>query len=147
MPFFVSGCYSSTGPFESAPRTENTGFQRVLRKALAGEDRTVPFGRSIFAMVGNRWLAPASKLFTYESWLREDVYFPEGQGIELHHLYRAMDFVARHKDRIMEPGVRQGEHVLCDLLWDEFLSTDTIHRVIRPGASGIARAEPVSPPS
>lgn len=81
---------------------ERLGIQRVLEKALRGEDRHVPFERSIFAMVANRCLAPASKLFTYESWLREDVYFPEGKRIELHHLYRAMDFLTRHKDGIEE---------------------------------------------
>jgi len=67
---------------------------------LTREDRSVPFERAIFVMVANRCLAPASKLFCYESWLREDVYFPEGEGIELHHLYRAMDFLAAHKEEI-----------------------------------------------
>jgi transposase len=91
------------GAFHAISRLwERLGFRRVLEKAVKGEDRRVPFERSIFAMVANRCLAPASKLFTYESWLREDVYFPEGEGIELHHLYRAMDFLARHKDRIEE---------------------------------------------
>jgi len=91
---------------------ERLGIQRVLEKALAGEDRQVPFERSIFAMVANRCLAPASKLFTYESWLREDVYFPEGRSIELHHLYRAMDFLARHQEQIEEELYWQ----LADLL-------------------------------
>jgi len=81
---------------------ERLGIQRVLEKALRGEDRRVPFEQAIFAMVANRCLAPASKLFCYESWLREDVYFPEGERIELHHLYRAMDFLARHKEEIEE---------------------------------------------
>jgi len=91
---------------------ERLGIQHVLEKALAGEERSVPFERSIFAMVANRCLAPASKLFTYDNWLREDVYFPDGKGIELHHLYRAMDFLARHQEQIEEELYWQ----LADLL-------------------------------
>jgi transposase len=34
--------------------------------------------------------------------MAEEVYFPAGAGIELQHLYRAMDFVAEHKGRIEE---------------------------------------------
>jgi len=81
---------------------ERLGIRRILEKALRGEDRSVPFERTILAMVANRSLAPASKLFCYESWLREDVYFPEGEAIGLHHLYRAMDFLAAHKEAIEE---------------------------------------------
>lgn len=73
-----------------------------IKGILEGEDRKVPFERAIFAMVSNRSLAPSSKLFCYEGWMREDVYFPEGGEIELHHLYRAMDFLALHKEEIEE---------------------------------------------
>ncbi|MFQ5886459.1 MAG: IS1634 family transposase [Anaerolineae bacterium] len=79
---------------------ERLGIRRILEEALRGEDRSVPFERAILAMVANRALAPASKLFCYESWVREEVYFPEGEAIQLHHLYRAMDFLAAHKEEI-----------------------------------------------
>ena len=56
--------------------------------------------RAIFAMVANRALAPCSKLYCYEQWLREDVRI-EGTGrLELQHLYRAMDFLEANKDEI-----------------------------------------------
>jgi transposase len=91
---------------------ERLGIRKILERSLREEDRSVPFERSVFAMVANRCLAPASKLFCYESWIREDVYFPEGEEIGLHHLYRSMDFLARHKDRIEEELFWQ----LADLL-------------------------------
>ena len=53
-------------------------------------------------MVANRCFAPSSKLCAFEQWLAEDVYFPEGKDIKLHHLYMAMDFLDRHMDDIEE---------------------------------------------
>ena len=68
---------------------------------LEGQARTQrtkgPFERALFAMVANRALAPYSKLYCYEQWLREEVYLPGAKALELHHLYRAMDFLEAHK--------------------------------------------------
>ena len=68
---------------------------------LAGQARTkrtkVAFERALFAMVANRALAPYSKLYCYDQWLRDEVYLPTAQELELHHLYRAMDFLETHK--------------------------------------------------
>jgi len=47
----------------------------------------MPVEVAIFAMVAGRALAPDSKLSTYQ-WIKEEVYFPEGKGLELHHFYR-----------------------------------------------------------
>jgi transposase len=91
---------------------ERLGIRKILESALREEDRGVPFERAVFAMVANRCLAPSSKLFCYESWMREDVYFPEGEEIGLHHLYRSMDFLSRHKERVEEELFWQ----LADLL-------------------------------
>ena len=77
---------------------ENLGIGKIIQ----AKDRTAPLERAVFAMVANRCLAPRSKLGCYERWMREDVYFPEGQNIRLHHLYRAMDFLADQKAAIEE---------------------------------------------
>src|SRR5512139_2350506 len=68
--------------------------------ALTRDDtrRTLPVERACFAMVANRCLAPASKLYCYEQWLREDVRIAGADALELHHLYRAMDFFEEHKE-------------------------------------------------
>lgn len=106
---------------------QRLGIQKLLEKAVRNEDRSVPFERAIFAMVANRCLAPTSKLCCYEEWLKEDVYFPEGEQIELHHLYRAMDFLVRHKDQIEEELFWQLADLLnldVDLI---FYDTTTLH--------------------
>ena len=56
--------------------------------------------RALFAMVANRACAPASKLYCHEQWLKEDVRIEGTQGMELHQLYRAMDFLEANKEEI-----------------------------------------------
>jgi hypothetical protein len=53
--------------------------------------RASPSERALFAMTANRALQPYSKLYCHEQWLKEEVFFPEGQDLQLHQLYRAMD--------------------------------------------------------
>jgi len=79
---------------------EKLGIRNILEQAVKEEERSVPFERAVFAMVANRCLAPSSKLCCYEQWLAEDVYFPEGRELKLHHLYRAMDLLVRHQEEI-----------------------------------------------
>jgi transposase len=55
------------------------------------------FERALFLMVANRCLSPCSKLYCWEQWLREEVFLPSAQELELHHLYLAMDFFEKHK--------------------------------------------------
>jgi len=68
-------------------------IDRVLGKGTNHE-------RALFAMVANRVLQPYSKLYCHEQWLKEDVFLPEGQDLELHQLYRAMDFLLVHQEKI-----------------------------------------------
>ena len=75
---------------------------KIIAAATREEERAGPFERAVFAMVSNRCLAPRSKLGCYERWMREDIYFPEGKRISLHHLYRAMDFLEEQKEKIEE---------------------------------------------
>jgi transposase len=81
---------------------ESLGIRRIVEEAAKKEERKTPLERAVFTMVANRCLAPRSKLGCYERWMREDVYFPEGGSIGLHHLYRAMDFLSEHKSEIEE---------------------------------------------
>ena len=97
--------------------------------ALTRDDtrRTLPVERACFAMVANRCLAPASKLYLYEQWLREDVRVAGAEGLELHHLYRAMDFFERHKEPIeKELFFRIADLFACDVELI-FYDTTTLH--------------------
>jgi hypothetical protein len=62
--------------------------------------RGKPFERALFAMTANRALQPYSKLYCHEQWLKEEVFFPEGQDLELHQLYRAMDHLLVNQARV-----------------------------------------------
>lgn len=97
--------------------------------ALTRDDtrRTLPVERACFAMVANRCLAPASKLYCYEQWLREDVRIAGAGGLELHHLYRAMDFFEKHKEPVeKELFFRIADLFACDVELI-FYDTTTLH--------------------
>ena len=97
--------------------------------ALTQDDtrRTLPVERACFAMVANRCLAPASKLYCYEQWLREDVRVAGADGLELHHLYRAMDFFEKHKESLeKELFFRIADLFSCDVEL-VFYDTTTLH--------------------
>ena len=70
--------------------------------AELADDRKVEFSieRALFAMVANRACAPSSKLYCHEQWLAEDVRIEGCEGLEVHHLYRAMDFLEAHKEAL-----------------------------------------------
>jgi transposase len=73
------------------------GIDEVLADKMRGHRRKQPFARALLAMVTNRVQRPSSKRWCREHWLGEDVFFPGESEIELHHLYRAMDFLEAHK--------------------------------------------------
>jgi hypothetical protein len=111
--------------------------------ALTRDDtrRSLPVERACFAMVANRCLAPASKLYCYEQWLREDVRLAGAGGLELHHLYRAMDFFEQHKEPIeKELFFRIADLFSCDVELI-FYDTTTLHcEIDLEDAGGAAEA-------
>ena len=88
--------------------------------------RTLPVERACFAMVANRCCAPASKLYCYEQWLREDVRLQAGRGWN-DHLYRSMDFFEQHKETLeKELFFRIADLFSCDVEL-VFYDTTTLH--------------------
>jgi len=59
-----------------------------------------PIERAIFAMVAQRAIAPSSKLSLCEDWIKNAVYFPKIDELEVQHLYRAMDFLFEHLEAL-----------------------------------------------
>jgi transposase len=78
---------------------ERLGFENVLRKAQEKREFVYAVEWAIFAMVANRALAPDSKRGV-EEWVREDVALGNPEPISLQHLYRAMDFLLEHEEKI-----------------------------------------------
>jgi hypothetical protein len=73
------------------------GIDAEIKRLASARRIKLPVERALFAMVANRALCPYSKLYCWEQWLREEVYLPSCKDLELHHLYRAMDFLEEGK--------------------------------------------------
>jgi len=78
---------------------EQIGIADALTKALKERDFSSPVEWAVFAMVANRALAPDSKRGV-EEWVREDVALGNPEPLALQHLYRAMDVLLEHRERI-----------------------------------------------
>lgn len=76
------------------------GIPAVVGTHLAQQHSRQPLERVLLAMVANRCLRPYSKLYCHDQWLEEEVFFPSHADLDLHHLYRAMDFHEAHKEAI-----------------------------------------------
>lgn len=74
------------------------GLEAAFRRLLAGTAIETDFDEAAFAMVLNRLCDPMSKLAMSE-WIKT-VYRPEWEKLELHHFYRALDYLADHKEAI-----------------------------------------------
>src|SRR3990170_7196922 len=78
------------------------------------------FFRIIFTLIACRFINPSSKLKVFEHW--QDKLYPEllsGKD-ELHHFYRALDLLSRHKDDI-ERALYWHERDLCNMSVDVVL--------------------------
>lgn len=78
------------------------GLDAILRRCARSTKYRFRIERAIFAMVANRAVAPSSKLYCYEQWLREDVRIEGTAELKLQHLYRAMDFLEANREPIEE---------------------------------------------
>jgi transposase len=78
------------------------GIAEVIAEVVGRRKLDFPVERALFAMVANRACAGSSKLYCYEQWLREDVQIAGTGQLQLHHLYRAMDFLEENQEAIEE---------------------------------------------
>jgi hypothetical protein len=76
------------------------GLDKIISKCARGRRLGFDVERAAFAMVANRALAPCSKLYCFEQWLREDIRIDGTNELELQHLYRAMDLLEAEKEAI-----------------------------------------------
>jgi hypothetical protein len=90
-------------------------------------------------MVANRACAPASKLYCYEQWLKEDASIEGAHSLELHQLYRAMDFLATNKEAIEQAIYFQVADLLNLDVDGVFYDTTSLHFEIdeEDGGAGI----------
>ena len=80
---------------------ERLGIRKALEKLLLERNYSTPVERMIFAMTANRALNPSSKLYM-EHWVQEEAFIPGLPEIDVHYLYRAMDFLLEASESIQE---------------------------------------------
>ena len=73
------------------------GIDAVMRQQAGTRPLGFDVERALFARVANRACAPASQLYGHEQWLKEDAHIEGTQGLKLHTLSRAMDFLEANK--------------------------------------------------
>ena len=88
------------------------GLPELVGRVADSRKFGFPLERALFALVAHRVCAPSSKLHCHGRWLAEEARIPGCEGLELQHLYRAMD-VLEENAHSLEEGLY---HRLADLL-------------------------------
>lgn len=115
---------------------DKLGVGPVVRGLTGGSEIEFDVDAALFAMTLNRLTDPCSKLGV-SRW-SDTVYFPPFRGLELQHYYRALDFLARHKETVEErlfEQVRDLFHLRLDVVFWDTTSTYFEGR----GPEGLAR--------
>lgn len=77
------------------------GLEEVISGLQRQSAIEASVNEALLALVVNRLVMPGSERSTY-AWLQSQVYAPEWEGLELHHLYRSLDFLDKHMPIIEE---------------------------------------------
>ncbi len=81
------------------PVWERLGLRKLFERFGSSHQVQFDFERIVFGMVLNRLVDPKSKRACNE-WLQTGAYFPEAEGWQVHHFYRALDLVNDHAEEI-----------------------------------------------
>ncbi|MGE5554340.1 MAG: IS1634 family transposase, partial [Betaproteobacteria bacterium] len=114
------------GPWLLNALWQRLGIGDTLRKLLAGRGYSTPVERLLFAMVASRALAPSSK-HAMEFWVKQVVHIPDLPQVDVHKLYRAMDFLLEASEDLQREvffGVANLLNLDVDLV---FLDTATTY--------------------
>ena len=104
---------------------ERLGLYGFLEDIYKSSPVEFPVEEAIFGMVLNRLAEPNSKLGAYD-WLKEEVYWPSFDSLELHYLYRALDFLDEHIKAMEEALFLKGRDLFSldvDLVFLDTTST------------------------
>ena len=116
---------------------ERLGIGEILNTQAGARRLGFHVERALFAMVANRACAPASKLYCFDQWLKEDARIPGTEALALQHLYRAMDFLEANQ----EPIEREIFFRVADLLSLDveviFYDTTSLHFEIDEEDQGV----------
>jgi len=92
-------CRSYGGIYLLAALWQQLQLEKILTKDLQHSKFQAPVSNAIFAMVANRCLAPSSKLAVTD-WVARDVHIPGLEEVDVQVLYRAMDYLLEHQEKL-----------------------------------------------
>ncbi len=115
---------------------EQLGLAEQVATLQAETEAQFPIDEAAFAMVLHRLLDPGSKRATYR-WMKEKVYRPEFEPVELHQLYRALDYLVQGKEK-MEEALFARNRDLFSLGIDLVLFDTTLVHFEGRGPEGLA---------
>jgi len=78
---------------------ERLGLKKTLNDVAKTAGAQVPYERALLAMVANRLCDPESKLGVWDRWLSK-TYLPSCEGLNLRHMYEAMDLLHAHAEQV-----------------------------------------------
>ncbi|OGF63640.1 MAG: transposase [Candidatus Fischerbacteria bacterium RBG_13_37_8] len=104
---------------------EKLGIDKILKQFIKKAETEIPIEEAIYAMILNRISDPLSKRGTSD-WISE-VYRSGFEELELHHFYRALDFLIQHKDEIEQLLFSKAVDVLSLKLDIVFWDTTSVY--------------------
>lgn len=114
-------------------------LDKALARLLTRRDYAIDIERLLFAMVANRALDPSSKLGV-ERWVGQRAAVRDLESVQVHALYRAMDFLAEHGEAIQKAVYQQMASHLnleVDLLFFDTTTTYFETEEADPDAEGL----------
>lgn len=92
-------CKSYGGIYLLAALWKRFLFNDILSARISQANYKSPILQATFAMIANRCLAPSSKLAVSE-WVEKEVHIPGLPEVGVQVLYRAMDFLLEHQEKL-----------------------------------------------
>jgi hypothetical protein len=124
-PFQFLGARDLGGTWLLSGLWKRLGIDRTLQRLLQQRQHQTPVERLLFALVANRALAPSSKR-ALEHWVAEEVTIEDLPEVEVHQLYRAMDFLLEAAEQIQHDvffSVASLFNLECDLIFFDTTTT------------------------
>ncbi len=118
---------------------KSLGLHKALAEIEALSGGRYPLERVVFAMVLHRLVDPGSKRACNE-WVANEAWFPEGEGLDVHHFYRALDVLDAHSDAIME-AIGAAARTRCSSSELELLLMDTTSSYSESEFDDVERAQ------
>jgi len=102
------------------------GLDKFFRRELKRRKIAFPVERALLAMVMHRAQEPTSKLQDFY-WLRNEAFAPWGAKVELHHLYRALDFLQENRDALEQALYAHRRDLFNRSVQLIYFDTTTVH--------------------